>query len=268
MQVEQQEASPSLNHLLSHEGKTTSWGSSLWRIPSSPESTIGFGRVTCHLAGFTRAWELPGLPLPGNKTDPSFKESVESAPMDSESFRASLGQRLCTITKHFQPISMALYPLHTEKFGYTGSDSKKWQKPLRCPGLSLSLELSFLGSLRYFTWYGNRNTKLSAIVETSVTHISSFGPVSSPADTQTQSKQTLGCLWPSDLCSQSEWEWDTLSSKTWATAQVNQQYDGTLRETNFYRCDARVLEILIQFLIIHMTRYIGYYISKFYLSSV
>lgn len=75
VQVEQQEISqePRNIHLLSFESKKTLWGSSLWRISSSPETTIGFGRVTCHLAGSTRVQELPGLPLPGNKTDPSFK---------------------------------------------------------------------------------------------------------------------------------------------------------------------------------------------------
>lgn len=129
--------------------------------------------------------------------------------MDFESFRASLGQRWCTIMKHFWTISTALYPLHPEKPVWW-----HWIRFKRLAGATevswpFSLELSFLGSLGYFSSYGSRNTQLSAIVGPSVTHISSSRPIYSPAHTQTQPKRPLGCLWPGDLCSQSEWEWGT-----------------------------------------------------------
>lgn len=154
----------------------------------------------------------------------------------------------------------------------TLGEIEKMQEPLRCSGLSLSLELSFLGSLRHFTWYGNRSTQLNAIVGTSVTHTSSFRLIYSPAGPQTQSKWALGCPWPGDLCSQ--WEWGTAhhppkpgqqhrvaSSMVWLSDRQTSR--GVVQR--LWRCPVLfTTEIFVPFLIIHMTRYIGYYISALY----
>lgn len=120
----------------------------------------------------------------------------------------------------------------------TLGEVEKMQEPLRCSGLSLSLELSFLGSLRHFTWYGNRSTQLNAIVGTSVTHTSSFRLIYSPAGPQTQSKWALGCPWPGDLCSQ--WEWGTAHHPP----KPGQQHRvASLRQTNLQRCGTAALEV-------------------------